>query len=190
MAIKVTTPEFRASYVHVFHPKKNENGEDRYSISMIFSKSTDITELKRAALKVAKETWGPDVVKLIKAGRIKLPFRDGDVEREDDEAYEDSIFCNAASNRKPGVVDRKLNYIVDPEDFNSGDYARATINFFTFDRSGNKGVGVGLLNIQKLKSGERLGGGVSADRDFDAVDGGEDDFDDDDILGAGDDIPF
>ena len=57
----------------------------------------------------------------------------------------------------------------------SGCWGRASINFFPFNTNGNKGVGVGLNNIQKLKDDDRLGAArASAESDF-----GGDDFEDD-----------
>jgi Protein of unknown function (DUF2815) len=70
-------------------------------------------------------------------------------------------------------VDADLNPIMDKQDFYSGCYGRASINFYAFNTSGNKGIGAGLGNLQKMGEGERLsGGGASA----------EDDFGDDDIA--------
>ena len=84
-------------------------------------------------------------------------------------------FLNANSTQKPGIVDRDLNEILDPDEVYSGCWGRASINFFPYNSNGNKGVGVGLNNIQKLKDGERLGGArASAEDDF-----GGDDFEDD-----------
>ena len=85
------------------------------------------------------------------------------------------FFLNANSTQKPGIVDRDLNEILDPDEVYSGCWGRASINFFPYNSNGNKGVGVGLNNIQKLKDGERLGGArASAEDDF-----GGDDFEDD-----------
>ena len=38
-------------------------------------------------------------------GAIKLPLRDGDVERPDDENYKDAYFINANSWTAPQIVD-------------------------------------------------------------------------------------
>jgi hypothetical protein len=44
------------------------------------------------------------------------------------------------------------------------------VRFFGYDQAGNKGVGCGLNNIQKLKDGERLDGTVSAEAAFEDAD--------------------
>jgi hypothetical protein len=41
-----------------------------------------------------------------------------------------------------------------------------TVNLFPYSASGNNGVGVGLNNVIKLRDGEKLSGGRSADADF------------------------
>ena len=62
---------------------------------------------------------------------------------------------------------------MDKEEFYSGCYGRASINFYAFNVSGNKGIAAGLNNLQKLEDGERLSGGSSAEEDF---------SDDDDMM--------
>lgn len=57
----------------------------------------------------------------------------------------------------------------------SGVYGRASISFYAFNSSGNKGIACGLNNLQKIRDGEPLGGKASAESDF-ATD------DDDDFL--------
>ena len=51
-------------------------------------------------------------------------------------------------------------------DFYSGCYGRASIVFFAYNTNGNKGVGCGLNNIQKLEDGQPLSGRSTAVEDF------------------------
>ena len=104
---------------------------------------------------------------------IKIPLRDGDIDRADDPAFENCWFINANTLRRPSVVDRDLNPIMEREDFYSGCYGRASINFYAFNVS-SKGIAAGLNNLQKLEDGEPLAGGSTADEDF----GGENTWDD------------
>ena len=60
----------------------------------------------------------------------------------------------------------------------SGVYGRASISFYAFNSSGNRGVACGLNNLQKIRDGEPLGGRASAESDFSYFD----DEDDDDFL--------
>lgn len=122
-----------------------------------------------AATKLGKSTkWGNKVPR-----NLKLPLRDGDEERDDDPAFEGMYFINASSNRAPGIVDQNREAVLSEEGFYSGCYGRASINFYPFAVSGNKGVACGLNNLQFLEDGERLSGNTtSAEDDF------ADDFDD------------
>ena len=172
---KVVTGLVRLSYFHGWEPVALEEGQDKkYSTSIIIPKSdTDtIAKIEKAieAAKLAgKEKLGA------KGGKLKLPLRDGDEERPDDEAYANSYFLNASSRRTPGIVDKNVSPIMDQDEVQSGDYARVSINFYAYNTSGNRGIAVGLNNIMKVKTGERLGGKSSAADDFAAVAADSDD---------------
>jgi len=165
---KVITGKVRFSYVHVFEPAAVSEGSDdkKFSVSIIISKDDKATIKKiEAAIEAAKQAgaikWGGKIPKV-----LKLPLRDGDVER-DEECYENSFFLSAKSDRKPGIVDANLDEIISRDEFYSGCYGRASIVFYPFDSNGSKGIAVGLQNLQKLEDGERLGGSSStAAEDF------------------------
>ena len=106
---------------------------------------------------------------------LKIPLRDGDLERPDDPAYAGSYFVNANATSAPGIVDADRNPILTRSEVYSGVYGRASISFYAFNSSGNKGIACGLNNLQKIRDGEPLGGKASAESDF-ATD------DDDDFL--------
>lgn len=173
---KVTTGKARLSYAHLFEPHAIEGNEPKYSVSVIIPK-TDTETLKaiKAAVDEAKENgkakWNGKI-----PTALKTPLRDGDTERPDDEAYENSYFLNANSKNKPGVVDQNVQPILDATEVYSGCYARLTLNFYPYSASGNKGIAAGLGNVQKLADGEPLGGFTRAEDDFDAIEAAEDDF--------------
>jgi hypothetical protein len=165
---KVVTEKVRFSYCHIHTPKAiDENSEPKYSVSILIRKK-DVKTLKKinAAIEVAVVDF-----KTKNGGKIpknfKLPLRDGDDEREDDENYEGCYFISASSKNRPGILDENGQRIINSEDFYSGCYGRAALNFYSFNVSGNKGVACGLNNLQKLEDGENLGGcGASAEQDF------------------------
>ena len=165
-SVKVVTGKVRFSYAHVFQPQATEEGKQpKYSVSIIISKDDKETiEKINKAIEQAKQdnaaVWGGTIPKGLKGG-----LRDGDAEK-DDPAYANSYFINANSAQKPGVVDADMNPIIDPSEFYSGCYGRASISFFAYNSNGSKGVGCGLNNLQKLEDGERLGGGSTAADDF------------------------
>lgn len=166
---KVITGKVRFSYANVFEPTAMQDGQiPKYNVSIIISKSdTKTVEAIKKAIEAAKEAGKSKIAD--KNGKIpvnlKTPLRDGDEERPDDLAYENSYFINANSERKPGIVDRDLNPIMSRDDFYSGCYGRASINFYAFNVN-SKGIACGLNNLQKLEDGERLAGGSSAEEDF------------------------
>lgn len=174
---KVVTGKVRFCYVNVFEPTAmNEGDTPKYNICILIPKDDAKTLDKiNKAVEAAKQAGKAKLAD--KNGKIpsnlKLPLRDGDDERADDPAFENCYFINANSNRKPSIVDRDLNPIMEKEEFYSGCYGRASINFYAFNVT-SKGIAAGLNNLQKLEDGEMLAGGSTAEEDF----GGENAFDD------------
>lgn len=171
----VVTGLVRFSYVHVFEKYGVDGNEPKYSCQLIIDKSDKATLSKiYAAIDEAVKN-GESKLKnkngvLVTTG-LKMPLRDGDTdpEKAGDETYKDKFFLNANSNRQPGVVDRKVQKIIDPDSVYSGGYGKACVTFFAFNASGNKGIAVGLQHIQWLKDGEPLGGGISAEAAFEEM---------------------
>lgn len=178
---KVVTGKVRFCYVNVFEPTTmNEGDTPKYNICVLIPKSDTATIDKiNKAIEVAKEAGKAKLAD--KNGRIpanlKLPLRDGDEERPDDPAFEGHYFINANSMRQPSIVDRSLNPIMSRDEFYSGCYGRASINFYAFNVS-SKGIAAGLNNLQKLEDGEMLAGGSTVEEDF----GGENAVQDDDDM--------
>lgn len=166
---KVITGLVRFCYVNVFEPSSiSEDGPKKYNVSILIDKTDKVTLDKINTAVQEAIVLGMD--KVGKGGKvaanIKMPLRDGDIDREDDPAYEGKMFISATSKRKPQIVDADLNEIMSKDEFYSGCYGRASINFFAFNAEGNKGIACGLNNLQKLEDGERIGGGSTASEDF------------------------
>ena len=172
------------SYLNVNEPKVPlGGGTPKYSVSLIIPKSDTVTVAKiRAAIQAAYEEGQSKLKgnsKFVPALEdIKTPLRDGDKDRKGDEAYQNSWFVNANSTTKPGVVDADRQPILDSSELYSGIIGRASINFYAFNSSGNRGIACGLQNIQFWCDGEPLNGRVRAEDEFDALDG----VDDEDFL--------
>lgn len=173
---RVITGEVRLSYANIWEPKSINGSDPKYSVSLLIPK-TDTTTIKaiEAAIEEALQAGiGKFGGKIPPRGSLKLPLRDGDTERED-EAYAGHYFLNANSKNPPQVVDASVAPILDRAEVYSGCYSRVSITFYAFNTNGNKGVAVGLGNIQKLRDGEPLGGGnVSAESDFGAFTANDD----------------
>ena len=190
MSVKTTSPTkvivpCRISFANIWEAKSINGGEEKYSVSCLIPKEDKTTLMKiHKAIEAAKEAakskkWGGRI-----PPNLKLPLRDGDIDRPDDENYAGHMFFNAASKDAPQIVDRKVQPILDPMECGSGDYCNVSVNFYGFAASGNKGVAAGLGNIQKVRDGERLAGKASAASDFEALDG-----EDDSAEVFGDDLP-
>lgn len=166
-ATKVVTGKVRFSYLHVWEPTAIEEGQKKkYSVSLIIPKSDKATLAKiTKAIEAAKEAGKVKLGGKIPAN-LKTPLRDGDMERPDDEAYAGCFFLNANCETKPGVVDKNLNPVMSQDEVYSGCYGRASVTFYAFNTSGNKGIACGLNNIMKLEDGESLGGRSTAESDF------------------------
>lgn len=165
---KVITGVVRLSYANVWEPKSINGGAEKYSVSLIIPKS-DVKTLSAvsaavdAAIEEGKGKFGG---KIPNKAALKLPLRDGDIDRPDDEAYADSYFINGNSNTAPQIVDKQVNPILERSEVYSGVYAKVSVNFYAFNSNGNKGVACGLGNIQKIRDGEPLGGRTNAADDF------------------------
>ena len=169
---KVITGKVRLSYANIFEPKSINGSDPKYSVSLIIPKNdTQQIEVIKQAIENAKERdkgkWGGKI-----PANLKLPLRDGDLERPEDEAYANSYFINANSTRPPAVVGTEIDRAtgkairLGEDEVYSGCYARVSINFYGFNAAGNRGIACGLGNIQKIADGERLGGGSTAEEDF------------------------
>lgn len=91
---KVIVP-CRFSYLHCWEPDSVNGGDPKYSVSAIIPKSdTKTINAIKAAVEQAKKDsvskWGGKI-----PANLKLPLRDGDIDRPDDEAYANSYFFNA-----------------------------------------------------------------------------------------------
>lgn len=173
---KVVTGVVRLSYANVWEPKSVNGGTEKYSVSLIIPKSDTktIAAINAAVDAAIEEGKGKFGGKIPNKAALKLPLRDGDIDRPDDEAYANSYFVNANSTTAPQIVNRQLEPILDRSEVYSGVYARVSINFYAFNSNGNKGIACGLGNIQKIRDGEPLGSRSNAVDDF-ATDS-DDDF--------------
>lgn len=172
---RVVTNEVRISYANIWKPKSINGSAERYSVSIIISKEDKETLdlINKAIDQAINDGIAKFGGKKPNKAAIKLPLRDGDLEKND-EAYADAYFINCNSKTAPQIVGPDRLPITDETEVYSGCYARVSINFYAFNTNGNKGIACGLGNIQKTRDGESLGGGrISAADDFGAPDDDE-----------------
>jgi hypothetical protein len=176
-ATSVVTDEGRFFFVTINEPRAAPNSTKlKYSIQFAFPKSNKALKKRLdVAIQAAKEV-GKTSAKAKWNGVIppvlKLPIRDGDMEKPDRPEYAGMWFMSCNSDNKPKPVDANLQPIMNATDIYSGCYGRLDVNFYPFGGA-NKGIAVGLNNVQKLRDGEPLSGGSSAEAAF----GGEDNDD-------------
>ena len=96
-ATKVVIP-CRISFANIFEPKSINGSEAKYSVSCLIPKTDKKTLLAiHKAIEAAKEDgktrkWSGKI-----PPNLKMPLRDGDIDRPDDENYQEHFFLNASS---------------------------------------------------------------------------------------------
>lgn len=174
MADSVKTPYGILSYPNLQTPRPAvEGGDPRYSCVIIFDeeavKSETFKQMKAAAAQAVREKWGENPPK-----NLRSPFRQ--CSEKDAAPFTDhpnGIFISTWSKQRPGVVGPDLEEILSADEVWAGQIVRASVRFFAFDVSGNRGVGCGLGNLQIVKPNmPRIDGRKSAKSEFDAVDTG------------------
>lgn len=178
----VILKDTRCSFVFITNPNKS----GKFQVQPLVEKDSALhKKLDKLQLKLLREAFGEKA----KPGKYKLPLRDGDDEREEEE-YQGMMFFNANSGDAPGIVNRKGQPATE-EDLKemgySGCYFHISCTWYNFDAQdgGKPGIAVGLNNVMLREPGPRLDGRKSAESEFsefaDESDDWDDDDDDDDI---------
>ena len=167
----VTGPKTRLTYLHVWEPFARNGGEPKYSACILIPKDdTETLDKIQAAIEAAYEE-GKEKLKgsarmCPPLAALKTPLRDGDMERPGDDVYAGHYFMNASGKRQPNLIGPDMKVTEDQNVIYSGMYGRASINFYAYSASGNRGIACGLNGIMKTEDGPRLGGGGSPAADF------------------------
>jgi len=173
-ADNLITPEFRAAFISVFRATSMKNADGsvnkpKFSIRAAFPPTAKLDALKKEAEMAAREKWGDKIPKTLRS-----PFRTNEeLENPIVGIGDDWIIMSFSANedRRPGIVDSKLQDIIDDADVYSGAWYRAQVRAFAYESAGNKGVSFGLQNVQKLRDDDPLGNGrIPASKAFEPVD--------------------
>lgn len=174
MTDNVITPEFRAAFVGLFRPtapRDNPNGAKKYSVRAVFMPDADLALLKQQAKDAVTEKWPTNPPK-----NLRNPFRlNEELDSPIPGVPDDAIVMTFSANedRRPGLVNAKLQDIIDDSEVYSGAWFRAQVRAYAYEQAGNKGVAFGLQNIQKTRDDESLGRGqIPANKAFEAFGGG------------------
>ena len=162
---KVVTGSVKLNYVNIKEARSNAlSSEPKYSITIIIHKESNtmdkIYEGIYNATKNGLDIWDGKV-----PDNLITCLKDGDAPGRKE--YEDSFYINATSKYRPQVVDKDLK-ILSPDELYNGCLGRVSINFYPYNHkeSGNCGISCELLNLQKLKDGEKIVNRASAVDDF------------------------
>lgn len=177
---KLILPPALGSWAWIFKPREGKKPTDKpkYSICLIWPKSQKelIKPLAEAVVAAAVKKFGDAtkppaderarIVALLKAGKLKSPLRDGDLERPTDKNFKGCMFANASTERTPGIVDKSAQPVFEESEAYSGCTFRASVAVFAYDRDGGKGVALGLNNLQVVSKGPRLDGRKPPEDEF------------------------
>lgn len=167
MSTKVVTPKARMAFPELLEAKKDLNGREVFSVTLLIPNTADIAELKAAVEEAALAKW-PKKETWQKLG-IRFPFIDGNTKGKIDadgnfktyKGYENCVVLNVKRSLKSGapivVGANPQNEIKDPTEIYGGRWCRAQLNAYTYDQAGNKGVTFGLNMVQILEHDEPLG---------------------------------
>jgi Protein of unknown function (DUF2815) len=185
----IVTPEFRVGWPSVFELKINElSGKMECWLTALFPKDADLSGIRALAKQAAIEAWGSDIKKWPKIthqtlrDQIELAKNDenGDPTILREGLVSGAMFCRLKSRNVPGLVDVKMQKIIDPVKFYGGCWARAEITAFPYDFKKTCGVSLWMNNILKTRDDEPLGGRRRAEDVFQtfksAESSGGDDF--------------
>lgn len=176
---RCTTGIVRASYVNVFKPReaKNDDGTVRqeYSMAILVPKTDTATmdRIKAAAGAARTKKFGDKPP----AG-LATPWHDGDGPKPNGGDYGPEckghwvINVKASATNPPQVVDARVQPVLDPTAFVSGDYCRVSLNAYGYANR-RKGVALGLGNVQVVRKGEPLGSQRDPASEFEAIAGAE-----------------
>lgn len=174
--IKLTTPEFRGSYVNLVKPRaqKQDDGtmsDPKYGLLIALKKDDPKTvpflkQLMAAIQATSAAVHG--VAGGIPKEKLKhYPIKDG--KTMEGEQFEDFYVIRASSKSKPDCIDKTGRQLISDEDLYSGAVYMACIAPFAWSNErGGKGVSIGLNSVLKVRDDEKFGNKGDAKGDFSA----------------------
>ena len=186
--MRIVTPEGRVSYPNLFEPSPDLKGVPKYSVRLMWPKTTDLMDLRRILVGAIKAKFGEDkkdwpvVLRqndlrqyISPDGKNGWPLIDGDMSDKPENAGMVYVNLKTDVKHRPQVVDgrRGNEPILDPDEIYGGCYGKASVSAFAYAKE-QKGVSLGLNNFQKTKDGEAFGASrVAASDEFEPVAGSD-----------------
>ena len=168
----VVLAEVTVLYPHVFEPHlakgSGSDAKATYQLTVLLPAEYDCSGLERLALAVATKAFGANAAAMLQAGAIKSPFRrQAEKALQGKDGYStdpNARYVNAKSERQPGVMDQRVQPLLDPSKIYGGCVCNVQLNCFAWNHpTGGKGLSFGLQNVQLVRDGKPLGGGTNPD---------------------------
>jgi hypothetical protein len=172
--VRYQTPIFRVSFPAMFKAESYDGGEPKFGLSAIWTPARFSDKEKALWAKIMKGLDDEALAKFKKKwndlpANVKCGLRDG-AEKPDLEGYGDgTMFASLTTKMRPGLVDRNKLPIIredEKERYQSEGKEFSEEEFYSYDNKG-KGVALGLMNVQKVRDGDRLDSRSDAASDFD-----------------------
>ncbi len=167
------TPVGRVAYPQVVTPKKrNENSDPRFSVTLVWPASVDLTEMKKVVKAACLEKYPNGI-----PGGFRSPFRKGEERRRDDGTLpagfkDDDVFAEFwrySKHGDPVLVDQYRNELP-AADLYAGCEALVVYRPFCYSVDGNKGVSLSFEGLQFVRAGEPIGAApLNAEAAFDVL---------------------
>lgn len=202
MGIETFIGPFTGSYVRVHRPKLNkQSGKDEYSVLALFDKGFDSAPLKKLIFEACVQKWGAEKAAIFaKNPKFKMVIKD-QAEMANTETGElyvgmtPGLLCaNLKSHAKPLTLDERTDEVTDERVVYSGARYKAKVDVYAWEAKEDGkimsfGASFGLLGLQKIGDGPKLGGtGNRAEvSDFQPVGDGTTASD---VFGGASDDPF
>lgn len=173
---RIVTPTFKASFPHLFKPSAIKGGEPKFSVTMLFKKSADLSVIKLAMKHAKIEEFGPN--KSDWPDDLENPVQDGD-DFPERQGYPGHWVIKASTGVEypPEVLDEEGEQIMNARDFYPGVFARAQVfcRVWTFGKK--QGIHFMLNGVKKVGDGKPFSGRKSVKDTFAKIE--PDDFESD-----------
>lgn len=163
------------SFPNLFTAKSPTPGaEPRFSVNVIWTKEQQAEEayqlLRQSIVGAAVEKFGNKAVDMLKNGQLRSPLRNANEKDYNGYDVPGAMYANFWSKQAPSVIDGKLQDVIDAGYAYPGSLIRVSYRPFAYDASGNRGVSLGLLNVQVTDvTTPRLDGRKAAKDEFGAT---------------------
>ena len=217
-----TTPEVRVTFPNIFKCRSYQGGKPAKDITLLFDKKNEEHKTWLRGFKAQIDAvlaeqwpdpkdrprrcvWGDDTYPIKDADKNKnqkgIPFAESYPERAGHFFIKAVKYPNDSNpNADMPIVDSHKAEILNAGEIYSGCYCKVNLNCSARTRTDNPGISVWLNGVQKIKDGERIGGGggPSVDDMFEAsgsddplsYNAGEKDFFGSNTPVPDDDVPF